>query len=107
MGISIGPRMVARGNGVEAAVFAPPFRLLAAGYANMESKLKRCREKGPAEEHLTDRELKQKIQSVDRRRAKFYELYTGAPGGTWKTLTRASTPPMSLFGHGSRSLPAW
>ena len=28
MGISIGPRMVARGNGVEAAVFAPPFRLL-------------------------------------------------------------------------------
>ena len=31
MGISIGPRMVARGNGVEAAVFAPPFRLLAAG----------------------------------------------------------------------------
>ena len=30
MGISIGPRMVARGNGVEAAVFAPPFRLLAA-----------------------------------------------------------------------------
>ena len=31
MGISIGPRMVARGIGVEAAVFAPPFRLLAAG----------------------------------------------------------------------------
>lgn len=83
MGISIGPRTVARGNGVEAAVFAPPFRLLAAGYANMESKLKRCREKGPAEEHLTDRELKQKIQSVDRRRAKFYELYTGSP---WRNM---------------------
>ena len=30
MGISIGLRMVARGNGVEAAVFAPPFRLLPA-----------------------------------------------------------------------------
>lgn len=83
MGISIGPRMVARGNGVEAAVFAPPFRLLAAGYANMESKLKRCREKAPAEEHLADRELKQKIQSVDRRRAKFYELYTGSP---WRNM---------------------
>lgn len=52
-------------------------------YANMESKLKRCREKGPAEEHLTDRELKQKIQSVDRRRAKFYELYTGSP---WRNM---------------------
>ena len=49
----------------------------------MESKLKRCREKGPAEEHLTDRELKQKIQSVDRRRAKFYELYTGSP---WRNM---------------------
>ena len=44
---------------------------------------KRCREKGPAEEHLTDRELKQKIQSVDRRRAKFYELYTGSP---WRNM---------------------
>lgn len=55
----------------------------AEGYANMESKLKRCREKGPAEEHLTDRELKQKIQSVDRRRAKFYELYTGSP---WRNM---------------------
>lgn len=76
-------------------------------YAGMESKLRRCREKGPEEERLTDKELRQKIQGIDRRRAKFYELYTGAPGGTWKTLTRASTPPMSLFGHGSRSLPAW
>ena len=44
---------------------------------------KRCREKAPAEEHLTDRELKQKIQSVDRRRAKFYELYTGSP---WRNM---------------------
>ena len=58
-----------------------PFRVLV--YANMESKLKRCREKAPAEEHLTDRELKQKIQSVDRRRAKFYELYTGSP---WRNM---------------------
>ena len=44
---------------------------------------KRCREKAPAEVHLTDRELKQKIQSVDRRRAKFYELYTGSP---WRNM---------------------
>ena len=36
-----------------------PFRIFV--YADMESKIKRCREKGPEEEKLTDKELKQKI----------------------------------------------
>ena len=58
-----------------------PFRIFV--YADMASRMERCREKGPAEESLTDRELKQKIQSVDRRRAKFYELYTGSP---WRNM---------------------
>ena len=49
----------------------------------MESKLKRCRMKGPEEERLTDKELRRKIQGIDRRRAKFYELYTGSP---WRNM---------------------
>ena len=58
-----------------------PFRIFV--YADLESKLARCRAKAPENEGLTDRELKQKIQSVDRRRAKFYELYTGSP---WRNM---------------------
>ena len=56
-----------------------PFRIFV--YADMTSRMERCREKGPAEESLTDRELKQKIQSVDRNRAKYYEFYTGQKWG--------------------------
>lgn len=56
-----------------------PFRFFI--YADMESKIKRCREKGPEEENLTEKELKQKISGIDKKRAKYYELYTGHPWG--------------------------
>ena len=56
-----------------------PFRLFV--YADMESKMKRCRAKGPEDEKLTDRELRQKIQGIDKKRAKYYELYTGNKWG--------------------------
>ena len=56
-----------------------PFRLFV--YADMESKMKRCRAKGPEDEKLTDRELKQKIQGIDKKRAKYYEFYTGNKWG--------------------------
>lgn len=56
-----------------------PFRLFV--YADMESKIKRCREKGPEEERLSDKELKQKILGIDRRQAKYYGLYTGHAWG--------------------------
>ena len=46
----------------------------------MESKIKRCREKGPEDEKLTDKELKQKITGIDKKRAKYYEVYTGHAG---------------------------
>lgn len=52
-----------------------PFRIFV--YADIDSKIKRCREKGPEHENLTDRELKQKISGMDKKRAKYYELYTG------------------------------
>lgn len=52
-----------------------PFRIFV--YADMASRMKRCREKAPAQESLTDKELKQHILGVDKHRAKYYEFYTG------------------------------
>lgn len=52
-----------------------PFRIFV--YAEMESKMARCRERGAEHENLTDRELKQQISRVDKNRAKYYEFYTG------------------------------
>ncbi len=55
-----------------------PLRLFV--YADPESKLRRCREKAPAGENLTDRELRQKIRDIDKNRARYYEFLTGK---TW------------------------
>ncbi len=56
-----------------------PFRIFV--YADMESKMKRCRQKAPEDEKLTDRELRQKITGIDKKRAKYYEFYTGQSWG--------------------------
>lgn len=50
-------------------------------YADMESKLRRCKERAPDEEHLTDKELQRKILQVDAGRAKQYELIAAAKWG--------------------------
>ena len=50
-------------------------------YADLSSKMIRCREKGSPQEHFTDKELKQHIQSVDKNRARYYEFYTGRNWG--------------------------
>ena len=55
-----------------------PFRIFI--YADMESKIKRCREKG-SEEKLSNKELRQKISRIDQKRAKYYEFYTGHSWG--------------------------
>lgn len=46
-------------------------------YADMESKIRRYREKAPEGEKLTDKELRQQITAIDKRRAKYYEFFTG------------------------------
>lgn len=56
-----------------------PFRIFV--YAEMEFKLRRCRAKGTESEQLSDKELKNKILSVDKRRQKYYEFYTGQKWG--------------------------
>lgn len=56
-----------------------PFRIYV--YADMPSKVKRCREKNYEKEELTDRELEKRINAVNRRRAEYYEYYTGQKWG--------------------------
>ncbi len=50
-------------------------------YADMESKIQRCRQKAEVEEHLTDKELKKLIRKVDKNRAHYYAYYTGQKWG--------------------------
>ena len=56
-----------------------PFRIFV--YADMEHKLLRCRQKGSEHEHLSDRELRQHIQQVDRHRASYYKHCTDRKWG--------------------------
>ena len=50
-------------------------------YADMESKIARCREQGKEDPPLSDKELKQQIKKVEKGRAKYYEFYTGQSWG--------------------------
>lgn len=43
---------------------------------DMESKIKRYREKATEQEHLSDKELRQHIMEIDKRRAKYYSFFT-------------------------------
>ena len=56
-----------------------PLRLFV--YADMASKMARCREKGSPQENFSDQELKKHIQSVDKHRSRYYEFYTGRTWG--------------------------
>ena len=56
-----------------------PFRIFV--YADMASRIARCRERAPEGESLTDREYRQEIQRVDKARAKYYEFYTDRKWG--------------------------
>ncbi|MBQ8264302.1 MAG: cytidylate kinase-like family protein [Oscillospiraceae bacterium] len=50
-------------------------------YADMESRMARCRAKGGKDAQLSDRELQKKIQSIDKSRAQYYRFYTGRTWG--------------------------
>lgn len=56
-----------------------PFRLFV--YADMDARMERCRQKAPDAEHLNDRQLRKRIQSVDKHRAHYYAYYTGQKWG--------------------------
>ena len=56
-----------------------PIRLFI--YADMKSKMERCREKADEHEHLSDRELERMIKKIDKNRAHYYRYYTGRTWG--------------------------
>lgn len=56
-----------------------PFNIFV--YADMESKMKRCRWRAPANEQLTDRELARKIKQIDTGRKRQRKLITDIPWG--------------------------
>ncbi len=46
-------------------------------YAELDSRIARCKSRAPQGETLTDREYKQRINEIDKNRAKYYQFYTG------------------------------
>ena len=70
--------MVGRSSGIILEKYNP-LRLFV--YADMEWKVKRCRERASADEHLTDRELEKKIRQIDAGRARHQKLLTDRKWG--------------------------
>ena len=50
-------------------------------YADMESKIKRCMERQTKEEDFTEREMKRRIEGIDRERAKYYNYFSSQKWG--------------------------
>ncbi len=46
-------------------------------YADLDSRIERCKSRAADSEKLSDREYKQKINEIDKGRAKYYQFYTG------------------------------
>ena len=50
-------------------------------YAEMDSKIKRCKEKAPEHENMSDKEIQKRILDIDKSRAHYYKSVTGKPWG--------------------------
>lgn len=51
-----------------------PYRIFV--YADMESKIKRCRERGSIQSELSDEQIKQNIVKIDKNRSKYYSFHS-------------------------------
>ncbi|MGN0350433.1 MAG: AAA family ATPase [Roseburia sp.] len=56
-----------------------PFKLFV--YADLDSRVERCRKRAPEQENLSDKELRRQILNVDKKRKKYYEFFTGQTWG--------------------------
>ena len=56
-----------------------PFRIFV--YADMQSRIDRCRSRAPEGENMSDKEYKQQITSMDKSRARYYDFYTDMKWG--------------------------
>lgn len=62
-----------------------PFKIFV--YADMDSRLSRCRQRAPEDEHLSDEEMKKKILRIDKDRAKYYKFFTDQKWGAKENYT--------------------
>ena len=56
-----------------------PFRIFL--YAELEYKMKRCRERGNDPKEMTDRELQKHMMQIDKKRAEYYAFLSGQKWG--------------------------
>ncbi len=56
-----------------------PFRIFV--YADMQSRIERCRSRAPEGENMSDKEYRQQIVSMDKSRARYYDFYTDMKWG--------------------------
>lgn len=71
-------------------------------YADMQEKIKRCREKSGDAESLSDKELEKQIKSIDKNRKKYYDFYTGQEWGNrrnYDLLINTTNIPIKLAAH--------
>lgn len=50
-------------------------------YADQESRVKRCRERAPEGENLTDKQLIRQMREIDKGRKKLHDLFSNYPWG--------------------------
>ncbi len=56
-----------------------PFKLFI--YADMDAKIRRCRQRAPDGEHLTEREMEKQIRRIDKARANYHDLLADTAWG--------------------------
>ena len=56
-----------------------PLRLFI--YADIESRMERCKKRAPEQEHFTDKELRRHILDIDKKRGRYYQFFTGQNWG--------------------------
>ncbi len=62
-----------------------PFKIFV--YADMDSRLRRCRQRAPEDEHLSDVEMKNRIRGIDNDRARYHKFLTGQIWGAKENYT--------------------
>ena len=68
-------------------------------YADMDSKLARCKANAPEGENLTDKELVKKIKDTEKKRERYYRATTPALSATWLAACRLRTLPAPRLAH--------
>ncbi len=77
-----------------------PFRIFV--YADSKAKLERCKGRATAEEKLTDKQLLRKMKTIDKKRKRYYEFYSGRTWGgrnSYDVLVNTSNQDIKKIAH--------